>query len=346
MLPKAIIAAMMALALGVPAGIGITTGGLGPLKFSWHPFGGDQDAAAPLPQWKAGDSWTYTLKGSSQAPADHARFTGNLTVKVEGVVNKTKAGLTEDAYNLTLSGDLKGREQVDIAESQAVAIGRPVRFTDTTATISGKALVGTQDLALIMERVDIAGGAKRGNLSLSFSTDVVNRYTPALPLLKFPLKVGETWAQDVKVKSVGSVSVTLKGPMGTFTDTKTWDLTFVVIRTAEVMGFGNATVPAGTFTAFKVLSHRAGDRDGDQDDSQAKDDQGVEVEDSQVGAEQMASSMAPHDNARPMSLLRFSPAETLWYSPEVKNVVAFRLHFPGPLGRTKVMGELTSFHLG
>jgi hypothetical protein len=129
--------------------------------------------------------------------------------------------------------------------------------------------------------------------------------------------------------------------MGTFTDTKTWDLTFVVNRTAKVTGFGNATVPAGTFKAFKVLSHRA----DDLEEGQAKDDQGAEVEDSQAGADQMASSLGPHDSDGPMSLLRFSPAETLLYSPDVKNVVAFRLHFPGPLGRTKVVGELKSFHL-
>ncbi len=355
MLPKAIIAAMLAVALGVPAGITLTTGGLGPLRFSGS---NPEGATAELPHWKAGDTWTYALSGFSQAPRDHARFQGNLTLKVEGIVNKTKAGLTEDAYNLTLTGDLKGREQVrvdDGQESSSVVIDRPVRFNDLKADISGKALVGTEDLALIMEQVDITGGAKRGNVSLSFSIDVMNRFTPALPLLKFPLKVGETWAQDVQVKSVGSVAITLKGPMGTFTDTKTWDLTFVVNRTARVTAFGNATVPAGTFTAFKVVSHRAEDRDRDREvkdddredrENETNEDRGVDVEDSQMGAQHMASSMASHDDARPMGLLRFSPAGVLLYSPEVKNVVGFRIHMPGPLGKTKVVGELKSFHLG
>ncbi len=338
MLPKAIIAAMMAIALGVPAGITLTTGGLGPLRFSGS---NPEGATASLPVWKAGDTWNYSLTGFSQAPWDHARFQGNLTVKVESVAN--------NVYSLGLSGDLKSRQRVGtdrgIDESRPMADGPPGRFTDATATISGDAQVGVQDLALIMEHVNITGGAKNGNVKLTFFVDVTNKYAPSLPLLKFPLKVGETWDQNVTVKSTGSVKVVVTGPMGIFPVTiGPWDLTFNINRTAKVTAFGNATVPAGKFTAFKVISHRAERDDEGRDDAQGQDGQLGEVEDSQVSAEHMASSMAPHDNDRPMSLLRFSPAETLLYSPDVRNVVAFRLHFPGPLGRTKVVGELKSFH--
>ncbi len=352
MLPKAMTAVAMALALAVPAGLAATVG-LGPLKFSFHPFGGEEQesAMAALPVWKAGDTWNYTLRGSSQAPGDHARFGGNLTVKVDGIFPKSKSGLAQDVYNLTLTGDLVARQTVRVVEDPQLAsvaqrprpvTGTTVRFMDVKAIITGSAKVGTQDLSLISEHVNITGGAKSGDISLMFFVDVVNSYTPGLPLLKFPLKVDETWEQDVSLKSVSSVTVFIKDPSGMAKFSLTVDRTFVINRTAMVTAFGNATVPAGTFKAFKVVSHRA-----DEDDREEKvndDSHETELAESPQAAEHMGLGMIP-PNGTAVGFLRFSPAEALWYSSDVRNVVAFRLHFLGPLGKTRVVGELKSFHL-
>lgn len=348
MLSKALLAILLALGMGIP-----TFAVVNPLV-NQRPSGeaGNVNETAQVPVWTVGSSWTYALEARSEGPLSHAALGGNVTVSVASITavagNKT--------YVVDLDGKLSSRHAIEGREGR---IGPMVK----DAQLAGTFWIRAADLALEKEQIALTGTAQAGQGNVTFAFQVTNTFTPALPLLPFPLKVGKLVVVSTAVQSDGSAQVTFQGPMGTVRSAKSWSLNSTVTLGEAVVNIANLTTPAGTFRSFHVLSNRGmlerqhpgdeGMNDHDDDErgnetAEARENETSEAravegpEDVAAAAQSMAFGLSSQAHDR---ILHMGPASQAWYSPTVRNVVSFKAHLNLGMARVAFRGTLLSYHI-
>jgi hypothetical protein len=188
-----------------------------------------------IPTWYINDYWTYTVNPLIYT-SPNGSFIGTITNLKQHVTATTTInhhGANIEAYEITISGTING----DLTYEWITG--------DLQGTIIGTSYIRQADLAELTTSITSTGTITVFSIQQPYTLTSQSDFNPTFELYDFPINIGEHWNTTTYSSNTGYFQV---GDLinDTFTSNTLINET-ITCTTQEPI-----TVPAGTFTTFKI----------------------------------------------------------------------------------------------
>ena len=192
-------------------------------------------SSSDIPTWYVNDYWTYTVNPLIYT-SPNGSFTGtitNLKQQVTAITTINHHGTNTEAYEITITGSITG----DLTYEGITG--------DLQGTITGTSYVRQADLAELTTSITSTGTITVIIIQQPYTLTFQSDFQPTFELYDFPINTGEHWNTTTYTTNSGYFQI---GDLinDTFT-ANTWINETIVCPTQETI-----TVPAGTFTTYKI----------------------------------------------------------------------------------------------
>jgi hypothetical protein len=198
----------------------------------------DNDKQADMPTWEVGYQWDYTAPSGYDVPYSNI-MNGTMTMEI---TNEATVDVNDNDYEVYV---MRVQSDMDIEMTDP-----NYGMGDIDVNLSGVGYFRKSDLATVMHEMKYEYTMKMFGETNSYGNKIKTTHDPPLDDYDFPIKPGEQWIVETKIREESSNMYSENGYDKSYTDSRTETnretISYICLGTESL------TTPAGTFETFLI----------------------------------------------------------------------------------------------